>query len=220
EWTELQVAPVFDFCQTLDVADVDNDGELDILAAKFRRNPDEGSKYINHPPFPIVVYCNEDGNAQTWKEHVVAEDGMYAGMLADLGSDGRMDIVGPQSYFEGPTKVYTSNVPEGKLALDKWHYIQVDDSRDGYVIPGAAGWWNYFGLDMYDVNRDGYTDIVAGEWYYKNPGGDMTAPWKRVTFPLEVDAVLALDVDGDEFADVIGLRLPHVYWLEANDREG
>jgi hypothetical protein len=220
EWTEVQVAETFDFCQTLDAADVDNDGDLDVLAAKFRRNPGEGSQFVNHPPYPIVVYYNTDGSATRWEKHLVAEDGMYAGALADLGSNGSMDIVGPTSYFEGPTKMFTSTVASSKQSLDKWTYIQVDDSRDGYVIPGAQPWWNYFGLDMYDVNRDGYTDIVAGEWYYKNPGGDMSAKWERITFPVEVDAVLALDADGDDFADVIGLRLPQIYWLEANDKEG
>ncbi len=145
---------------------------------------------------------------------------MYAGILGDVGSNGSMDIVGPQSYFTGPVKMFTSKTAGSKLALDKWNYIQVDDSRDNYVIPGAQSWWNYFGLDMYDVNQDGYKDIIAGEWYYRNPGGDMSAAWDRITFPIEVDAVLALDVDGDEFADVIGLRLPQIYWLEANDREG
>jgi len=70
------------------------------------------------------------------------------------------------------------------------------------------------------VNQDGYQDIVAGEWYYCNPGGDMSSPWERTVFPVEVDAVLALNVDDDEYADVIGLRLPQIYWLEAKDRDG
>ena len=220
QWQEIQVDATFDFCQTLDAADVDNDGDLDILAAKFSRNPAEGTQWINEPPYPIAVYYNMDGSARKWKKEVVANDGMYAGILGDVGSNGSMDIVGPQSYFEGPTKIFTSKVASEKLPLDKWTYIQIDDSRDNYVISGAAGWWNYFGLDMYDVNRDGYMDIVAGEWYYRNPGGDMTSKWDRITFPVEVDAVLALDVDDDEFADVIGLRLPQIYWLEANDKEG
>ena len=88
-----------------------------------------------------------------------------------------------------------------KLTLDKWTYIQVDDSRDNYIIPGGQPWWNYFGLDMYDINQDGYMDIIEGEWYYRNPGGDRSTAWERITFPIEVDAVLALDVEGDEFAE-------------------
>lgn len=220
QWSEIQIDTRFDFCQTLDAADVDNDGDMDVLAAKFRRNPSEGSKWINEPPYPIIIYYNTDGKATVWNKHVIAEDGMYAGILGDVGSNGSMDIVGPQSYFEGPVKMFTSKIAGSKLPLDKWTYIQVDNKRDNYVIPGAQPWWNYFGLDMYDVNNDGFTDIIAGEWYYRNPGGDLSAAWERITFPVEVDAVLALDVDGDEFADVIGLRLPQILWLEANDREG
>lgn len=219
-WSEIQIDPQFDFCQTLDAADVDNDGDLDVLAAKFSRNPGEGSMWINEPPYPIAIYYNVNGNARLWKKEVIAENGMYAGILGDIGSNGSIDIVGPQSYWEGPTKMFTAKTAGLKMPLDKWTYIQVDDSRDNYVIPGAAGWWNYFGLDMYDVNRDGYMDIIAGEWFYRNPGGDMTADWERITFPVEVDAILALDVDDDEFADVIGMRFPQVFWLEANNREG
>ena len=199
---------------------MDNDGDLDVLAAKFQRNPTEGDQWLNEPPYPVTVYYNKDGSARIWEKHVVTNEGMYAGILGDVGSNGSMNIVGPRSYFTGPIKMFTSKIASSKLALDKWHYVQVDDSRDNYVIPGAQSWWNYFGLDMYDVNQDGYRDIIAGEWYYRNPGGDMSSTWDRITFPIEVDAVLALDVDGDEFADVIGLRLPQIYWLEANDQEG
>jgi hypothetical protein len=220
QWNEIQIDSQFDFCQTLDAADVDNDGDLDVLAAKFRRNPNEGTQWINEPPYPIMVYFNVTGDARVWKKHLVANDGMYAGIFGDLGSNGSMDIIGPQSYFEGPTKIFTSEITNPKLSLDNWTYIQVDDSRDNYVIPGSQSWWNYFGLDLFDVNRDGNKDIIAGEWYYRNPGGDMSKAWERITFPIEVDAVLALDVDDDEFADVIGLRLPQVFWLESNDRQG
>ena len=107
-----------------------------------------------------------------------------------------------------------------KLSLDKWTYIQVDSTRDGYVIPGGQPWWNYFGLDLHDINSDGLPDIIAGDWYYRNPGGDLSMTWERIAFPIEVDAVLTLDADGDEFADVIGLQLPAVFWLEAKDKEG
>lgn len=218
-WREIHIDEQFDFCQTLDAADIDNDGDLDVLAAKFEREPGDG-QWVNQPPFPIAVYYNADGDALTWEKHLLDEDGMYAGILGDVGSDGDIDILGPRSYFEGPVKLLENKRSDQKLSLDQWSYIQVDNSRDRYVIPGSQSWWSYFGLDMTDVNRDGYTDIVSGEWYYRNPGGDMSGAWERITFPVEVDAMLTPDVDGDEFADVIGQRLPEVYWLEANDKAG
>src|SRR5436309_3812931 len=45
-------------------------------------------------------------------------------------------------------------------------------------------WLRYFGLAVGDVNKDGYLDIVAGRYSYRNPGRNMTGPWKRVTFPI------------------------------------
>ncbi len=91
--------------------------------------------------------------------------------------------------------------------------IMIDDGRE----PPPS-----FGLDAGHITCDEYKDIVAGQYFYKNPGGDMTGEWKRSKLPgfPEIDAVLIVDVDGDEYGDVIGIRLPDVYWLEADDTEG
>ncbi|MCA9441731.1 MAG: VCBS repeat-containing protein, partial [Candidatus Omnitrophica bacterium] len=71
-----------------------------------------------------------------------------------------------------------------------------------------------------DLTGDGQKDIVSGRYFYRNPGGDMTGTWPRVDFGKNVDAILALDVDGDAFGDVIAQALPDLWWLEANDRNG
>jgi hypothetical protein len=73
---------------------------------------------------------------------------------------------------------------------------------------------------MTDVNGDGYKDIIAGRYFYRNPGGDMTDRWSRIMFNSNVDAMLALDVDGDKFADAIAEALPDVLWLEAEGIQG
>ncbi|MGD8414370.1 MAG: FG-GAP-like repeat-containing protein, partial [Candidatus Latescibacterota bacterium] len=99
------------------------------------------------------------------------------------------------------------------LPLDQWTYINVDNSRATRA----------FGLDMADATGDGYGDIVSGQYFYRNPGGSMTAPWTRVTLPNAVDAVLFVDVDGDDRADVIAQKTSGsltFYWLEANDTQG
>ncbi len=209
-WREVQVVDRFDFCQTLDAGDVDNDGDLDILAAKFERAPNEGTQWRNEPPYPIVVFYNADGQGTAWAKDVLAEDGMYAGVLGDVGSDGDLDIVGPKSYWVGPIKLWENTLSDRPLALDRFTYIQVDDSRDE----------RYFGLAFADFTRDGYLDIVAGKWFYRNPGGDLTAPWQRVAVDDHVDALVTLDVDGDEFGDFIGLKCDEQYWYEARDLQG
>jgi len=218
-WREIQLAETYDFCQTLDVGDVDNDGDLDVLGAAFSRNPAEPN-WMNAPPYPVSIFYNENGTGTSWREQQIESDGMYAGLLADLDSDGDVDVLGPRSYYEGPIKWWENTLTDQRFSLSDFSYIQIDDNRDRYVIPGASSWWSYFGLDMTDVNKDQYMDIISGEWYYRNPGGDMTEEWKRIRFPIEVDAMLAVDVDGDAYADVIGQRLPDVIWLEADDTEG
>lgn len=109
---------------------------------------------------------------------------------------------------------------EDSLSLDNWTYIEVDNSRGKWGNWDEPKWLRYFGLAMEDVNGDGYKDIVAGRYFYRNPGGDMTGQWSRIMFDSNVDAMLILDVDGDEFADAIAEALPDVLWIEAKDKQG
>jgi len=87
------------------------------------------------------------------------------------------------------------------------------------IYQPEPGWLKYFGLAMEDCTGDGYRDIVAGRYFYRNPGGDMTGPWTRVDFGFNVDGYLIVDVDGDEYADAIAEALPDVYWLEAENKQ-
>ena len=106
------------------------------------------------------------------------------------------------------------------LPFTNWTYIQVDGDRGKWGDFNEPEWLKYLGLDMADVTGDGYKDIVSGRYFYRNPGGNMTADWLRVDFGINVDGMLFTDVDGDSYGDVIGTALPDVYWLESEDREG
>lgn len=105
-WRETHLTETFDFCQTLDAADVDQDGDLDILAAKFRRNPDEGEQWMNEPPFPVILFINDGGEGTEWSELRVSDAGLYAGVFGDVGSDGDQDILGSRSYWIGPIQLW------------------------------------------------------------------------------------------------------------------
>ena len=139
------------------------------------------------------------------------------GTLGDVGSDGTLDLVGPHSYFGGAMELWQSRPP--KLALDRWTYIQADNSRPRYAgkTSGGGGW---FGLAAGDLTGDGYLDIVSGQWFYRNPGGDMTGKWERIPFGDVVDATLITDVNNNNLGDVIALKCNEQYWYEATDRQG
>lgn len=112
-WEETKIAKVFDFCETLDAGDIDSDGDVDIVAAKFERDH-KIKKWMNKSPYPVVVYFNVNGDGSRWKQQVLSKKGLYAGVLGDVGSDGDLDIVGPRSYWTGPTDMYENKLNRQK----------------------------------------------------------------------------------------------------------
>jgi hypothetical protein len=219
-WVEHHIAEVFDWCETVDIGDVDNDGTLDVMAAKFRRHDKPGEGSYNLPPYPVSVFYNKSGDASKWTRQDIDTEGIYAGILGDLGSDGDLDIVGPLSYFTAPLRIWENKTSDQKLAMDAWTYIQVDDSRERIkdeILPNGL---KTFGLDMSDITQDGFKEIVGGRYLYRNPGGDMTDHWPRADLGSQYDGVLFVDVDNDAYGDIIAQHFPEVYWLEAEDIDG
>jgi hypothetical protein len=69
---------------SLGVADLDLDGDLDVITAEMHQsaNPDE-----------VRVYRN-GGGGLSWEVQVIAETGSHNTLLTDIGLDGDFDIVG------------------------------------------------------------------------------------------------------------------------------
>ena len=100
-----------------------------------------------------------------------------------------------------------------------WKYVQIDGQKVKWGDFDQPNWLRYFGVDMEDLNNDGLKDILTGRNVYLNPGNGMTSAWKKVDLGSNVDGILTIDVDGDEYGDVIAQALPNVYWLEATNKE-
>ncbi len=209
KWIEHQIGKV-DYCHNLKTADFDLDGDLDVLA---------GEQPGNQTPNPLMIFVNQ-GNARQWTTQILSETGNYCAMVGDIGNDGDIDIVGLKNSGQNLIEMWENKSSDQKLTLDKWTYIQVDDSRGKWGDYHQPDWLRYFGVAMSDMTGDGFKDIVSGRYFYRNPGGQMTAPWQRVDFGLNVDAILTIDVDGDQYGDVIAQALPDIYWLEARDNQG
>jgi hypothetical protein len=108
-WTE-HVIGYLDYCHTLQAGDMDNDGNMDVIAGKFER-PDGTIP----PPYSLRVYCNRKGDGLSWNVTEVSDLGIYLGVIGDVGNDGDLDIVGSRSYWKGPIEIWENKIGDNRV---------------------------------------------------------------------------------------------------------
>ena len=164
-------------------------------------------------PDEVRIYFN-NGNGTSWTKKILSLKGSHWNQFADFDSDGDIDIFGANHGSKGhPTVELWENMTNPQIPLDNFHLILIDNKREQP---------RNFGIAAGDITGDGNSDIVAGRYFYKNPGGDMTGRWNRTVLPGKpsIDAMLIIDVDDDEYGDIIAEDLPGVFWFEADNTQG
>ncbi|HLY74139.1 MAG TPA: VCBS repeat-containing protein [Planctomycetota bacterium] len=131
---------------------------------------------------------------RTWKK-IRVTDKFYAegANVGDFNRDGKMDIVAGPYWIEGPD-------------FTKTHLFMAEEK----AYDPAAYSKNFFAY-TWDVNKDGWTDIIIygfpGEdvSWYENPQGK-EGPWIRhkVIDKLDNESPQFVDVNGDGIPDVVG----------------
>lgn len=178
-----------------DVADVDNDGDLDLVVGLS----EDGS---------VILYFNigsaAAGNFSENNSQLLGDIGLYAyPVFCDFDSDGKQDILcGRDSYGF----VFYQNI--GTATNPVWQ-----ENNPLFAGLGMTTYWN--SPDLVDLNGDGQYDLVYGTaegplQYYVNNGTAQNPSWQQNTaiFGGVLDAGGAsnpvfYDFDGDGDYDLI-----------------
>jgi len=227
-WTRHTVISSFDGAHAVEAADLDRDGDLDLVVAAF--DGDEAT---------IVI--NNDGAGGSWtKESFPSLDGAYDLAVGDLDCDGNVDFVASGYYadliriningdpwtstdltgLDGPRGIALGDI-DGDGDLDVVAAIRNEDAVRWFENDGnGGGWtshdllWGYLDdgseLQVVDIDQDGDADILAtgyggGDLYlWANEGDGNT--WRLHQIETSLDSpwqALAADLDDDGQLDLV-----------------
>lgn len=172
----------------LDVADLDNDGDLDIASGDANRQ--------------VLVWQN-DGTpfSGVWTSNLAgtSKDAVNTVALADLNGDGDVDIVSDYEYPSATDYKVAAWQNDGSPWAGTWSEAIIGASGD--AVNGVA---------VGDLDNDGDPDVMAGAgaggsfevlaWY--NPVSTFVDPWPQEEVGASADDVFSialadLDRDGD-----------------------
>jgi hypothetical protein len=198
EWVRHVIAESASSAHTLWSADLDLDGDLDVLAAELKRSR-------------VTWYENLDGRGGQWRAEVIeSRDGaIHNGIVVDLDGDGDQDLFG--AGFTGQrTKatIFWNQLDPKRLPIGPFTAIEV--TRRHVRALGSA---------IVDLDGDGFKDIAAGPYWYRNPGGDMTQPWPQNAFPqaagAQIDVIASVRMV-DEVPSLVAMTPDaSLWWLRS-----
>jgi hypothetical protein len=192
-WTSQDVGAPNAHVYSVDVGDLDNDGDLDIVTASAA-----GARY------EVIVWRNNGTPfANEWQPFdVIAPDVTVNSVVcSDLDNDGDLDLVTGSDYTTNEILAIENS---GNPWDESWAAVGVGNTGTYYV--------NSVAVD--DLNNDGYPDIVSGS----NSGIDEVRCWKNDGSPFlggtwasrnigdptaTVNVVAIADLDLDGYPDVV-----------------
>lgn len=195
-WTEHPIEKgTLEGAHSLQAADFDHDGDLDVVVAEMHTSRRKR----------VLIYLNQGG---AFKAALLADTGSHNMQVGDVDGDGDHDIVGKNYAGAGRViEMWENQIGNAR----RWSYGSIDTAR-----PKSQE--GMMGLVFADVDRDGFTDVVAGSYLYRNPG-KLWEKWPRTELHKGVDVYFALDIDGDPLVDLVGIAHDTVFWFEAVDEK-
>lgn len=227
---------------TIEPADVDNDGDLDLL-------------YSLYQPGAILLYINADGAGDFTGPYIVDDDCLYVRMIktGDIDGDGDLDILAAPYWYEN------INGAQGQFGDAQWitganggsdfDIADVDQDGDNDVLIASTSndemqWFKnvdglgtfdtggtiainlsgYLYFDVADIDGDGDPDIVLTDnstlSYRENLYGTGVMWGNEVIYDQGGTSLICVDVDGDLDLDPVLTCNDQVLWFENLDQTG
>jgi len=182
----------------IEFADVDNDGNVDLVSIG-----DHGSPHFNASEHGIMVWFG-DGNGN-WSAVQYGEFGYGGVALGDVNNDGFLDAAYGYHHNYFPQGDLGDQILE--VALGNGTGLNWMPWDDGLATNGED--WGMFGTDLADVDLDGLLDVgsisfgcCAGLHVYRNNGdGSWTQTFGFLNGNSLQDFTFG-DINGDGFPDI------------------
>ena len=179
-----------DHGHSLQVADIDGDGNLDIFCGEMRHHG-------GNDDAKMWTFLG-DGQGKFLKKEISKGFGVHEAKLGDLDGDGDVDILGKPYDWQTPRLDIWLNkgTKTNQSRLDRWQRHIVDPNKP----------WRTIFITSADIDRDGRKDIVTGGWWYRNPDTP-NGTWQRNAFGSPLNNMAAVyDFDSDGDMDILGTR--------------
>ncbi len=120
EWEE-HVIGYMDFAHTLQIADMDNDGDQDVVSGSLIawNSPDPQGYH------PVTLFINK-GNNMEWSKQILSEKGCYSGTTGDIDDDGDMDFVASGNWNKAPLYLWR-NLTDEKLDIS---FVKISETSE------------------------------------------------------------------------------------------
>jgi len=186
-WTDHVIATAAGAARSVFAADVDGDGDSDVLSASEADDK--------------IAWYENDGTPSVgaWTEHAISTsaDGARLVVAADVDGDGDTDVLSA-SANDDKIAWYEN---DGTPSVGPWTAHVISTAADAARSVFAA-----------DVDGDGDTDVLSSSLdddkvaWYENDGTPSVGAWTEHAISTTADgawSVFAADVDGDGDTDVL-----------------
>jgi hypothetical protein len=179
---------------SLAIDDINLDGHLDIFMAEMRF----AKTHNNYNPDAKTWVFYGDGAGNFTTDVVATGLGNHESRVGDLDGDGDPDLlVKPFTWDTPRVDILINNLNSGGEPI-----CEPFEQWDRQVL-GNTGTHRNVLVDSVDLNGDGLLDVVAGDTWYRNPGGNGSWQAFAIGAPFNQFAA-AYDFDDDGDIDLLG----------------